>query len=202
MTGRRGGGQAAPQRSKKQEVAVDYSKLPKPGPDPKVGLPPVERRTLSNGLQVLIVQHHELPIVNMNLVMKMGAAGDPEGKAGLASLTSDMLDEGTATRSSLAISDQLARIGSSLTIGTGWDSTTASLRTLTRHLDSALDIYADVITNPSFPDKELQRLRAQRLGALKSQRDNPETIAGLVFQTVLYGRSHPYGHPLLQGNPT
>jgi zinc protease len=189
-------GRAAQPKPKTKEKSVDLSLLPKPKPDPKLTVPAAQRRKLSNGLDVLVVEHHELPVVSLNLVTRMGAAGDPEGKAGLASLTSDMLDEGTATRSSLDISDQLSRIGSSLSIGTGWDSTTASLRTLTRHLDRALDIYADVITNPSFPDKELQRLRAQRLGALKSQRDNPDAIADLVFQTVLYGRSHPYGHPL------
>jgi zinc protease len=128
--------------------------------------------------------------------MKMGGAGDPEGKAGLASLTADMLDEGTKTRSALDISDQLSSIGAAVQIGAGWDSTTASLRTLTRHMDRALEIYADVVTNPSFPDKELQRLRATRLAALRQQRDSPEAIAGLVFQTALYGRNHPYGHPL------
>jgi len=191
-----GPGRTGPQQPKTKQKSVDKSLLPKPRPDPKMTIPAVQRRKLSNGMDVLVVEHHEVPVVSMNLVMKMGAAGDPEGKAGLASLTSDMLDEGTATRSSLDISDQLARIGSAIFIGTGWDSTTASLRTLTRHLDRALDIYADVITNPSFPDKELQRLRASRLAALKSQRDSPETIAGLVFQTVLYGRTHPYGHPL------
>ncbi|MBC7929063.1 MAG: insulinase family protein, partial [Rubrivivax sp.] len=117
-------------------------------------------------------------------------------KAGLAAVTADMMDEGTATRSSLEISDQLSNIGAGLSVGTGWDSTTASLRTLTRHMDSALAIYADVLTAPAFPDKDLQRIRATRLAGLKQQRDNPDAIAGLVFQTALYGRNHPYGHPL------
>jgi len=174
----------------------DRSLLPKEKPDPKFTLPPVQRRKLSNGLEVLVVEHHELPVVSLNLVTKMGAAGDPSGKAGLASLTADMLDEGTTTRSSLEISDQLARIGSSLQVGAGWDSTTASMRALTRHLDRALEIYADVITNPAFPDKDLGRLRAQRLAALRQQRDDPNSVASQVFQSVLYGREHPYGHPL------
>jgi predicted Zn-dependent peptidase len=192
-SGQGGGARAAAQQSKPK---TDRSLLPKEKPDPKLTLPAVQRRKLSNGLEVLVAEHHELPVVSLNLVMKMGAAGDPVGKAGLASLAADMLDEGTATRSSLDISDQLAGLGSSLNISAGWDSTTASMRTLTRHLDAALGIYADVISNPAFPDKELQRLRATRLAALRQQRDSPEAIAGLVFQTVLYGRSHPYGHPL------
>jgi predicted Zn-dependent peptidase len=194
--GGRASGQAAPQRSKKQEVAVDYSKLPKPGPDPKFSLPPVERRTLSNGLQLIVVEHHELPIVNMNLVMKMGAAGDPAGQAGLASLTADMMDEGTATRSSLDISDQLSSIGAFLGLNAGWDSSTANLTTLKRHLDQALAIYADVITNPSFPDKEFTRLVTTRMGSFRQRRDNPEQIANVVYTSLVYGPNHPYGHPL------
>jgi zinc protease len=188
-----GAGSAAKQTKAK---TGDRSLLPKEKPDPKLVLPAVQRRKLSNGLDVLVVEHHEVPVVSLNLVMKMGAAGDPADKAGLASLSADMLDEGTATRSSLEISDQLASIGSSLNVAAGWDSTTASMRTLTRHLDRALEIYSDVITNPAFPDKDLERLRLQRITALRQQRDSPDAIAGLVFQTVLYGRNHPYGHPL------
>ncbi|HVF45632.1 MAG TPA: insulinase family protein, partial [Pyrinomonadaceae bacterium] len=191
------GAGARPTAAKQAKARTgDRSLLPKEKPDPKLTLPAVQRRKLSNGLDVLVVEHHEVPVVAMNLVMKMGAAGDPADKAGLASLSADMLDEGTATRSSLDISDQLARIGSSLNVNAGWDSTTASMRTLTRHLDSALEIYSDVITNPAFPEKDLERLRLQRVTALRQQKDSPEAVAGLVFQTVLYGRSHPYGHPL------
>ena len=187
---------AAAQRPEANKPKTDLSLLPKEKAVPKLTIPTVQRRKLSNGLDVLVVEHHELPVVSMNLVMKMGAAGDPAGKGGLASLTADMLDEGTATRDALEISDQLARIGSGLQVNAGWDSTTAGLRTLTRHLDRALDIYADVIINPAFPDKELQRLRQQRLAALRQQRDSPEAIASLVFQKTLYGGNHPYGHPL------
>ncbi|HEV2864696.1 MAG TPA: insulinase family protein [Pyrinomonadaceae bacterium] len=194
-TGMGAGRPAGAQQAAKAKTG-DRSLLPKEKPDPKLTLPAAQRRKLSNGLEVVVVEHHELPVVSFNLVTKMGAAGDPSGKAGLASLTADMIDEGTATRDSLAISDQLARIGSSLQVAAGWDSTTASMRTLTRHMDRALEIYSDVITNPAFPDKELQRLRAQRLAALRQQRDDPNSVAGLVFQTVLYGREHPYGHPL------
>jgi predicted Zn-dependent peptidase len=189
--GRPGGAQQA------AKPKADRSLLPKEKPDPKLTLPAVQRRKLSNGLEVLVVEHHELPVVSMNLVMKTGTAGDPAGKGGLASLTADLLDEGTTTRDALEISDQLARIGSSLQIGAGWDSTTAGMRTLTRHLDRALEIYSDVITNPAFSDKELQRLRQQRLALLRQMRDSPEAIAGTVFQTVLYGRNHPYGRPAI-----
>jgi zinc protease len=181
---------------KKPEKIIDSSKLPKPGPVPTFKLPPVERRTLSNGMDVVIVEHKELPVVSMNLVVKMGAAGDPLNQGGLASLTADMLDEGTKTRSSLDISDQLAFIGSSLSVNSGWDSSTASMTTLTRHLDRALDIYADVVTNPAFDDKELTRLSNTRMTAFKQRRDDPGQIAEIVYASLIYGRTHPYGHPL------
>lgn len=182
--------------AKEQKKTGDLALLPKPKPDPSFSLPPVQRRKLSNGLEVLVVEHHELPIVNMNLVINTGGAADPSGKAGLASLTADMLDEGTATRSALDLSNQLASIGSSVSVFAGWDSTTASLRTLTKHMDNALNLYADVILNPAFPANELDRLRTSRLVSFRQRRDNPQSIASIVYQQVLYGRTHPYGNPL------
>jgi zinc protease len=187
--------------NKKQEIAVDTSKLPQPGPVPKFTLPPPERRTLSNGMDVIVVRHNELPIVALDLVVKMGAAGDPAGQGGLASLTADLLDEGTRTRSALEISDQLTSIGSFMSVNAGWDSTTANMLTLKRHLDRALDIYADVLLNPTFADKELQRLRDARMASFRQRRDDPNQIANIVYTSLLYGDKHPYGHPLT-GNET
>jgi zinc protease len=191
---RPGGTQTTPAKPKPK--MVDWSRLPKAGPVPTFTLPQPERRKLSNGLEVVFVEHHELPVINMSLVMKMGAAGDPAGQGGLASLVADMMDEGTRTRSSLDISNQLADIGASVRTGAGWDSTTADLTTLARHLDRALEIYADVVANPSFPEKELERLRQMRLTGFKQRRDNPEAIADIAYTSMLYGRNHPYGHSL------
>ncbi len=133
----------------------------------------------------------------MNLVVKTGGAADPTERGGLASMTASMLDEGTTRRSALDISNELASIGASLNTGAGWDSSSASLLSLKRHLDRALDIFADVVISPSFPDSEMSRLRDQRLTALKQQRDNATAIAGVAYSTVLYGRQHPYGHSLI-----
>ncbi|MBA3440073.1 MAG: insulinase family protein [Pyrinomonadaceae bacterium] len=186
-----------PTPEKKAKGTASTANLPKPKPDPQFTLPRIERRRLSNNLDVLIVQHAELPIVTMNLVLKTGAAGDAPESAGLASLTADMLDEGTETRSALDISNQLAAIGARLGTGAGWDSSAAQFTTLTKHLDHAMEIYADVITNPAFPLNELNRLRDTRLAALKQRRDNAGLIADVVYASLLYGRKHPYGHPLI-----
>ncbi|HVQ39828.1 MAG TPA: pitrilysin family protein, partial [Pyrinomonadaceae bacterium] len=170
-------------------------KLPNPKADPKFTLPGVQHHQLSNGLAVVLVEHHEVPVVTMNLVIKSGSAADPQNRAGLASLTADLLDEGTTKRSALDISNALTDMGARLGTGADWDSSSTSLATLTRHLDKALDLYADVVTNPAFNDDELKRARALRLTNLKQQKDNANAIASLVYASILYGRSHPYGHP-------
>jgi zinc protease len=189
-------GAEQPAAKKPARQRADTSKLPKGGPDPKFTLPPVQRRKLSNGLDVLVVEHKELPVVQMNLVVKTGGAADPADRAGLASMTAAMLDEGTKTRTALDISNQLAAVGATLNTNAGWDSSSAGLLTLTRHLDRALDVYADVVLNPAFPQEELARQRAQRLAAFRQRRDNPNQIAEVVYPSLVYGRQHPYGHPL------
>ncbi len=178
--------------------AVDLSLLPQGGPNPALVLPTVQRRRLANGLEVLVVEHHEQPVVTMNLVVKSGGAADPAGKAGLAALTAEMLDEGTTSRSAAAIADRVASIGASLSATAGWDSATVGLQTLTRHLDTALEVYADVIAKPAFPEQEFVRLRDNRLVELKLGRTSPDMVANAVVQRVLYGE-HTYGRAL-EGN--
>ncbi|MGI9067011.1 MAG: M16 family metallopeptidase [Pyrinomonadaceae bacterium] len=172
-------------------------KLPGAKADPRLTMPQIQRRQLSNGLEIVIVEHHELPVVTMNLVVKSGSAADPQNRAGLASLTADLLDEGTKKRSALEISNSLTDIGARLGTSADWDSTSTNLVTLTRHLDKALDIYADVVTNPAFNEDELKRSRARRLATVKQQKDDAATIANIVYASILYGRNHPYGHPAI-----
>jgi zinc protease len=180
---------------------ADESKLPKGGADPQLKLPGIQRRKLSNGLEVLIVEHHEVPVVNMNLVLKTGAAADPQERPGLAYFTANLLDEGTKARTALDISNQLSATGSSISTSADWDSTGVNLFTTTRHLERTVDIFSDLLLNPSFPRDELERVRASRLAALKQQRNVPNAISALVYPKLIYGSAHPYGH-LLQGDET
>jgi zinc protease len=168
---------------------------PKPKADPRFKLPLLQRRKLSNGLEVLIVEQHELPVVNMNLVLKTGSAADPEERAGLSNITAALIDEGTKTRSALDISNQLAAIGARLSTGSDSDNSAVNLLTLSKHMDRALEIYSDVVTNPSFPESELELQRKSRLALLMQRRDDANAIAGIVYASLLYGRNHPYGHP-------
>ncbi len=160
---------------------------------PKVDLPDIQKATLKNGLKVWLVEAHELPIVSFNLVFQAGTDHDPIDKAGLVSLTADMLDEGTTTRTALQIADELDFIGANLGTGAGTDGTFITLNTLTKHLDKALAVYADVLVNPTFPQNEFDRLKQQRLTGLIQQRDRAATIASLAYNRIIYGDRHPYG---------
>jgi zinc protease len=187
----------AAQSTKRTSAEPVKWKLPTPKADPRLTLPQAQRHRLSNGLEVVLVEHHELPVVTMNLVVKAGAAANPQKRAGLASLTADLLDEGTKKRTALEISNALTDIGARLGTAADWDSNSANLTTLTRHLDRALDIYADVITNPALLEDELKRARARRLALVRQQRDDAGAIASVVYASILYGRNHPYGHPAI-----
>jgi zinc protease len=176
-------------------ASFDRSKMPTPASPPKFALPPVHRSRLSNGLEVVVVEHHELPIVTLNLLNRSGNASNPTDRLGLANLVAAMLDEGTATRTSEDVADQLAVVGSSLSIRADWDTTRTGLFTLKRHLDHSLDIFADVLLRPTFPAAELERQRSLALTNLVRLRDQPTVLAGLAIDAVLYGAGHPYGRP-------
>ncbi len=174
------------------KLAAQTAALPKPGPQPKFSLPPIEKTKLANGLELWMVEQKELPIVSMNLVLKTGSANEPDSRTGVASMTSTLLDDGTKTRSAVDIVNQLQGIGANLNAGSGWDSTNVTMQTLTKNLDQALEIYADVVQNPVFPAKELDSLKARALVGLRQQRSNPNAISNNVYNKVLYG-DHPYG---------
>lgn len=171
---------------------LDRSIEPKPGPTFNMSLPKIERATLDNGLRILVVEHRELPVVQVQLLIRSGADADIAEKAGVASLTADMLDEGTKTRTSLQIADQLDFIGASAATYANYDASIGSLLTLKEHLSNAMDIFSDVILNPTFPEKEFERLKSELLTDLLAQKVRPDVIAGNIFNSKLFGAQHPY----------
>lgn len=173
--------------------SFDRSKMPTLAATPEFAPPPAQRRTLSNGLGLLVVERHELPILSLNLVVRGGENLVPPGKEGLADLTGSLITEGTETRSSLELAGALAEIGASLNANGGLESSSLSLTTLTKHRDRALELFTDVLLHPSFPARELERLRTQKLSAILRRADNANAIAGIVFPKLLYGPKHPYG---------
>ena len=175
----------------------DRTKPPELGPPPRVALPPIVTRQLANGLKLMIVEQHELPLADFVLLVGSGGTADPAGKAGIANLTSQMLREGTTTRKSLDIADQIAFLGINLSPTSSWESSTLSLHTPTAQLDSALALFADVALHPSFPANEFERIRKNRLTELLQLRDQGPAIANIAFPAIIYGSAHPYGVPLI-----
>ena len=175
---------------------VDRSKLPAPGPAPDVKFPTLQRASLSNGLKVILAERHAVPVVDFNLLVDAGYAADQFAIPGTAKLAMGMLDEGTKRRSSLQISEELAQLGANLNSGSNLDVSTVSLSALKSNLDASLDIFADVILNPSFPEADFKRLQKQQLDGIQQEKVQPIQMALRVFPSLLYGRNHAYGNPL------
>jgi predicted Zn-dependent peptidase len=177
-------------------VTADLTKPPTLGPPPALSVPQITTRELPNGLRIVIVEQHELPLVDVILQVRSGGEADPARKVGTAALAAAMLTEGTTTRTALQIADQAAFLGADLEAGSGWEQSTVSLHTPTAQLDSALALFADVALRPSFPAADLERVRKVRLTALQQIRDRGPSIADRAFASAVFGEQHPYGRPL------
>lgn len=171
----------------------DRSKPPAIGPAPSLKMPAIQKQKLSNGLAVWIVEHHEVPLAQVNLIVRSGSSADPIGKYGVGSLTAAMLDEGAGTRSSLEIADGLEFLGANLSTTSSFDYSAIRLSVPVSKLADALPIMSDVSLRPTFPANELDRLRKERLTALLQARDNPAALIGMAFNRVVFGPTHRYG---------
>lgn len=174
---------------------ADRSKPPEAGTPPDAKFPELQRATLSNGLKIVLARRPSIPQVRFDLLLDAGYAADQSGIPGTASLAMAMLDEGTSTRSSLQISDELAQLGANLGSGSRLDVSTVSLEALKEHLEPSLAIYADVILHPSFPRADFERLRRQRLAQIQQEKADPVGLALRVFPGLLYGSGHAYANP-------
>ena len=171
----------------------DRSKPPALGPPPSLRLPPVEKRTLSNGLAVWIIGVHKVPTVHLELAVRAGIAGDPPQKFGLSSLAADMIDEGAGTRTALEIADAIDFLGAELSSSGAVDASYVNLHVPVARLADALPIMADVIARPTFPETELNRLREERLASLLEIQDDPEQLIQVAFPKLVFGDKHRYG---------
>ena len=171
----------------------DRSHPPAVGAPPQLKLAPLQKRMLSNGVPVWLVEQHEVPLVQLTLLLKAGGNEDPAGKFGLASMTAAMLDEGAGTRSALEIADEIEYLGASLAATSSFDASAVRLGVPVSRLSAALPVMADVALRPAFPDAELERLRQERLTDLLQARDDPASVAPMAFARLLFGASHRYG---------
>jgi zinc protease len=158
----------------------------------KVKLPKAYETTLANGLQVIVLEDHKLPTLNMQMVVRSGGLSDPEGQHGAAQFTASLVREGTKTRNSKQIAEQVDVLGASLAASSGLSSPTSIVLAsgLTDNFDQIMELFADVILNPSFPADELNKLKTRTLAQLRLQRSQPGFLANEMFARVMYG-SHP-----------
>jgi len=170
------------------------SRPPQAGPPSGLKLPTPETLELPNGLKVFLVEQKALPIVSANIIVLSGSGGNPPDRPGLASFTTEMLDEGTQKRSAMQIAESADLLGASLTTGSSTDYSFVAFRTLKRNVDAAFELGADLLLRPAFPEDEIDRVRHDRLTELMRHRENPNAVAGKVFIRALYGTDHPYGN--------
>lgn len=175
------------------QTGPDRSKPPATGPAPVLNLPAIQKHALSNGIPVWVVEMHEVPVVDIMLIIRSGATADPQGRFGAASFTAAMLDEGAGTRDALAIADAVDSLGASLSTGSSYDASSIRLHALVSTLDRALPIMGDVALRPTFAESDMERLRGERLTSLLQLRDNPSQLASAAFSRLLYGTDHRYG---------
>jgi len=168
--------------------------VPKPLASRPVAFPPYEVKTLANGLRVVVVEHHEQPLVSLRLLVGAGTAQDVAPKLGVASMVAALLDQGTATRSAQQLADAVDTVGGRLSVGAGTDVTFAYATVLNDSVALGLDLLSDVVGSPAFAEAELERERNRLRSALRVSYQDPGYLASVVFKRLVYGL-HPYGFP-------
>lgn len=174
---------------------ADRSKPPATGAPPPLSLPAPQRARLSNGLEIIVVERHNAPVVDFTLIADAGFAADSKARPGTARLAMLMLQEGTKTRTSPEIADRAESLGATLDVGSTLDRSFLGINALSNRLGESLDLYADLLLNPTFPDKELERLRGQTLATIQQEKAQPQAIINRVAPKLLFGEGHAYSNP-------
>ncbi len=174
-----------------QAQGVDRTIVPPLDKPPTLKLPTLERASLANGITLQLVQQHELPLVQVTLVISGGVKLDGD-QPGLATFTARMLTEGAGTRDANALQGELAFLGAQLFAGAGTDAFTISLNVPKRTLGEALDLLGDVVLRPTFRAADVRRQRDLRLASILQRRDNPTGLAALAFNQIVFPAGHPY----------
>lgn len=174
-------------------TTLDRTTAPQPGAPRPYHFPQVTRKTLENGLKILVAESHNAPLVSFRTLVRSGADQDTADVAGLASMTAELLDEGAGARDGVQIAEDAGLLGASLATGADWDASYISVDVLSRNVDPTVAIFADVVQRPTFPTDALERVRTERLMEILQQRNEPAAIAGKRFANLLYG-SGAYGN--------
>lgn len=182
-------------------LAAQATPQPSLPPAAPLAIPPVHSSVMPNGIQLRVVEQHELPLVQVTLTVTGGSRLDGQ-TPGIATFMAGMLDEGAGTRDALALQSELAYLGANLSTTADWDRVTVSLKVPLRALPAALALMSDVVLRPTFPAEEVRRQRDLRLTGLLQARDQPNTLASLAFNQVVYPETHPYARSALGDSVT
>lgn len=175
--------------------AVPQETPPPPAAPRAVNIPKPVEHTLKNGLRVIVIEDHDMPLLSAQLLVKNGGEVDPSTLSGLADMTASLLTKGTKTRTAPEIAQQIEALGGTLNSGAGWDASRASVNVMSAKIGPAMTILADIVRNPVFQDEEIERLRQQYLDSLSVSMNDPGTLANWVAARVVFADS-PYGHPV------
>ena len=177
-----------------QARAWPAERPPRPLAARDVKFPPYEIQTLPNGLQVVVVLHHEQPAVSMRLLVRVGSASDPSGKLGLVNELASLLDQGTETRSAEELADAIDFIGGAMGTGAATDVTYLNMVVMKDSFEAGLRMLSDMARHPAFAPAEMDRHLQQTLAGLRVSLEDPDYVADAVFDRLVYG-FHPYGMP-------
>ena len=177
------------------QTAAPQETPPPPAAPRSVNVPKPVEQTLKNGLRVVVIEDHDMPLVSAQLVVKNGGEIDPAALSGVADMTASLLTKGTKTRTAPQIAQEIEALGGVLNSGAGWDASRAFVNVMASKVDPAFGILADVVRNPVFQSEEIERLRQQYLDSLSVSLNDPGTLAGYVASRVVFGDA-AYGHPL------
>lgn len=176
---------------------LDRAKVPAPGPIQPLAFPAIERRKLDNGLAILNARHGDLPLVTAELVIDAGAAGDPARKAGLAYLVVNAIETGSRNKSGDQIARELEYLGVELEAEATWDALAIRITAPRQRLEPALELFAEIIRHPSFPETEVERLRDEQLATILQRRKEPRALANDMAAHFIFDPAVPYARPLI-----
>ena len=174
----------------------DRSQPPAPGPLRPFHFPDVHRHRLANGLEVVVAENHAFPVATLDLVLPSGGLAEPEERSGTASLAAGLLDAGAGERSGTEIAEAVDALGLALESGISWDTTLSGFTALTSRLEPGMEILADLVLRPTFPQGEVERALQERRTALAQRRADPSSVADELVSRYSFPEGHPLGRRL------
>lgn len=178
-------------------ATLDRTRPPEPGPLRPFHFPRVHRRRLPNGLGIMVAENHAFPIATLDVILPSG--GLAEERAGAASLAAGLLESGAGGRDAAEIAEAVDALGLSLESGISWDTSLAGFTALTSRLEAGMEILADLVLRPTFPTREVERIRDERLAALAQRRADPASVADELATHYIFPEGHPFGRRLAGG---